>query len=159
MANNPQSSQLSETQYPLLSTIDSPLDLKKIPKEKLRAFAKEVREFLVDCVSQTGGHLGAGLGSVELAVALHYVFDTPTDKLVWDTGHQAYPHKILTERKELLHTIRQQNGLSGNFVIRQVRLRPNRARSHINCFGKSHSQFLYNLFSKRYGAKIFNLLF
>jgi len=130
MANNSQSLQLSEPQYPLLSTIDSPSDLKKLPKEKLRAFAKEVREFLVDCVSQSGGHLGAGLGSVEIAIALHYVFDTPTDKLVWDTGHQAYPHKILTERKELLHTIRQQYGLSG--FLR-------RSESEYDVFGAGHA--------------------
>jgi 1-deoxy-D-xylulose-5-phosphate synthase len=98
---------------PLLDTIHSPADLRKLPVQDLRTVCAEVREFLVDSVSKTGGHLGAGLGAVELAVALHYVFNTPEDKLVWDTGHQAYPHKILTGRKERMHTIRQLNGISG----------------------------------------------
>ena len=96
-----------------LQFIDTPADLRKLDVSSLRAVCSEVREFLVDSVSKTGGHLGAGLGAVELTVALHYVFDTPADKLVWDTGHQAYPHKILTGRKDLLHTIRQKDGLSG----------------------------------------------
>lgn len=104
---------MAQPKTPLLDSIHSPADLRKLPVQDLRAVCAEVREFLVDSVSKTGGHLGAGLGTVELAVALHYVFNTPDDKLVWDTGHQAYPHKILTGRKERMHTIRQMHGISG----------------------------------------------
>lgn len=96
----------------------------------LRPLCAEIREFLIDTVSKTGGHLGAGLGTVELAVALHYAFDTPTDKLVWDVGHQAYPHKILTGRKDRLHTIRQFGGLSG-FLKRK--------ESPYDVFGAGHA--------------------
>ena len=85
---------MSESQYRFLHKINSPADLRKLSVKDLRPVSTEVRDFLIDCVSKTGGHFGAGLGSVELAVALHYVFNTPEDKLVWDTGHQAYPHKI-----------------------------------------------------------------
>jgi len=101
----------SET--PLLSTINSPADLRQLSEPQLKQVCKELRTFLVDEISKIGGHLGAGLGAVELAAALHYVFDTPTDKLVWDVGHQAYPHKILTGRRERFHTIRQFGGISG----------------------------------------------
>src|SRR2546421_8045846 len=99
-------------QYPFLKNISFPEDLRKIPESDLRAVSDDVREYLVDTISQIGGHFGAGLGVVELTVALHYVFDTPKDKLIWDVGHQAYPHKILTGRKERLHTIRKKNGLA-----------------------------------------------
>lgn len=117
-------------QFKYLSSIDSPKDLKKLPVDVLPVVAKEVREFLVDVVSQVGGHLGAGLGTVELTVALHYVFDTPQDKLVWDVGHQAYPHKILTGRRDRFHTIRQLHGISG-FLKRD--------ESEYDCFGAGHA--------------------
>lgn len=99
--------------YRFLDKIDSPEDLRKIPEEHVREVADEVREFLVDTITKVGGHFGAGLGTVELTTALHYVYNTPQDKIVFDTGHQAYPHKILTGRKNELHTIRQKGGLSG----------------------------------------------
>jgi 1-deoxy-D-xylulose-5-phosphate synthase len=121
---------MSEQQYKYLVSINFPHDLRKLETQHLRELCKEVREFLVDSVSKTGGHLGAGLGAVELTVALHYVFNTPEDKLVWDTGHQAYPHKILTGRKDRLHTIRQLNGLSG-FLRRD--------ESEYDTFGAGHA--------------------
>ena len=99
-------------QYPFLKDISFPADLRKLPESDLRAVSDDVREYLIDTISQIGGHFGAGLGVVELTVALHYVFDTPKDKLIWDVGHQAYPHKILTGRKERLHTIRKKDGLA-----------------------------------------------
>ena len=98
--------------YPFLQHIDTPKDLRAYPVSDLRAICTDVREYLIDTVSQIGGHFGAGLGVVELTVALHYALNTPKDKLVWDVGHQAYPHKILTGRKERLHTIRQKDGLA-----------------------------------------------
>ncbi len=99
-------------QYPLLQHISIPEDLRKLPESDLKQVCSDVREYLVDTISKVGGHFGAGLGVVELTVALHYVFDTPKDKLVWDVGHQTYPHKILTGRKERLHTIRKKDGLA-----------------------------------------------
>jgi 1-deoxy-D-xylulose-5-phosphate synthase len=87
--------------FPLLTTIDSPSDLRRLSEDELRELTHELRTFLIDSVSRTGGHLAAGLGVVELTVALHYVFNTPVDRLVWDVGHQAYPHKILTGREPL----------------------------------------------------------
>lgn len=99
--------------YKLLNKINFPSDLKKLADSDLPLVCDEVRDFMVDTITRTGGHFGAGLGVIELTVALHYVFDTPKDKIVFDTGHQGYPHKILTGRKELLHTIRQRSGLSG----------------------------------------------
>src|ERR671910_1821260 len=104
---------MSSFAYPLLSAIASPADLRKLPAAKLAAVSKELREFLIQSVSTRGGHFAAGLGTVELTVALHYVFDTPHDRLVWDVGHQAYPHKVLTGRRDPLQTIRQPGGLSG----------------------------------------------
>lgn len=98
--------------YPLLSAIDTPHDLRKLPSSQLRQVSNEVRQYMVDVICQVGGHFGAGLGVVELTVAAHYAFNTPEDKIIIDTGHQGYPHKILTGRKELLHTIRQKGGLS-----------------------------------------------
>ncbi|OOH88428.1 1-deoxy-D-xylulose-5-phosphate synthase [Pasteurellaceae bacterium 15-036681] len=97
--------------YPLLSQINSPEDLRLLPKEQLQPLCDELRSYLLECVSQTSGHLASGLGVVELTVALHYVYQTPFDQLIWDVGHQAYPHKILTGRKEQMHTIRQKNGV------------------------------------------------
>jgi len=97
----------------LLDKINYPSDLRKLKKEELKQLAKELREELIDVVSTTGGHLGAGLGVVELTVALHYVFNTPKDKLVWDVGHQSYPHKIITGRRDKIRTLRKGGGLSG----------------------------------------------
>ena len=110
--------------------IETPADLRTLDVQDLRILSKEIRDFLVDSISKTGGHLGAGLGAIELAVALHYVFDTPKDKLVWDVGHQAYPHKILTGRKSRFHTIRQLNGISG--FLR-------RSESEYDTFGAGHA--------------------
>jgi len=114
----------------LLDKIKYPSDLRKIEKKHLKQVAKELREELIDVVSTTGGHLGAGLGVVELTVALHYVFNTPYDKLVWDVGHQAYPHKIITGRREKIRTLRQGDGLSG-FT--------KRSESEYDPFGAAHS--------------------
>jgi len=116
--------------YPLLNTIDLPADLRKLPREELTPVAKELREFLTHSVSLSGGHFSAGLGTVELTVALHYVYDTPNDQLVWDVGHQAYPHKILTGRKEKMPTIRTKDGVSAF---------PKRKESEYDAFGVGHS--------------------
>jgi 1-deoxy-D-xylulose-5-phosphate synthase len=97
----------------LLDKINSPADLKKISRDDLPELAEEIRWAIVDVVSQTGGHLAPSLGAVELAIAIHYVFDTPRDKVIWDVGHQAYAHKLLTGRREQFHTLRQFNGISG----------------------------------------------
>jgi len=95
--------------YKYLQNINFPSDIKKLSESELKKLADEVREELINVVSETGGHLGAGLGVVELTVALHYIFDTPNDKLVWDVGHQTYPHKILTGRKDKIRTLRQKD--------------------------------------------------
>lgn len=121
---------MSELHFQYFDRINDPADLRKLDVKDLRAVCTELREFLVDSVSKTGGHLGAGLGSVEIAVALHYVFNTPHDKLVWDTGHQAYPHKLLTGRKDKFHTLRQLNGISG--FLR-------RSESIYDVFGAGHA--------------------
>ena len=118
------------TEKNLLDQIQYPTDLRKLKKEKLKQLAKELREELINVVSTTGGHLGAGLGVVELTVALHYVFNTPKDKLVWDVGHQAYPHKIITGRKDNIRTLRKGGGLSG-FT--------KRSESEYDPFGAAHS--------------------
>ena len=115
---------------PLLDRIDTPADLRRFPESDLRQIADELRAELIDAVSITGGHFGAGLGVVELTVALHYVFDTPHDRLIWDVGHQAYPHKILTGRRDRIRTIRQGGGLSG-FT--------KRSESEYDPFGAAHS--------------------
>ena len=96
-----------------LKKINSPEDLKSLNIEDLKILSTELREELIEIVSKTGGHLGAGLGVVELTVALHFIFNSPKDKLIWDVGHQAYPHKILTGRRKDLHTLRQKDGISG----------------------------------------------
>ncbi|HMS07882.1 MAG TPA: 1-deoxy-D-xylulose-5-phosphate synthase N-terminal domain-containing protein, partial [Pyrinomonadaceae bacterium] len=96
-----------------LSEINSPADLRQLKVEDLQEVADEVRQFIIDTCARIGGHTGASLGAVELAVAMHYVFDTPHDRLVWDVGHQAYAHKILTGRRDSFHTIKQYGGLSG----------------------------------------------
>jgi 1-deoxy-D-xylulose-5-phosphate synthase len=115
---------------PLLDRIREPADLRRLPREALPRLADELRRETIDAVSVTGGHLGAGLGVVELTVALHHVFDTPHDRLVWDVGHQAYPHKILTGRRDRIRTLRQPGGLSG-FT--------RRAESAYDPFGAAHS--------------------
>ena len=97
----------------LLDKINSPKDLKKIAREDLPELALEIRQKIVDVVSRTGGHLASNLGVVELTIALHYVFDVPQDKIIWDVGHQAYTHKLLTGRKDRFHTLRQHGGISG----------------------------------------------
>ena len=99
--------------YPLLSTINDPADLRRMPREKLAPLADELRAFVLESVSQTGGHLSSNLGTVELTVAIHHVYNLPFDRLIWDVGHQSYPHKILTGRRELMPTLRQLNGMSG----------------------------------------------
>jgi 1-deoxy-D-xylulose-5-phosphate synthase len=114
----------------MLNTINDPADLRKLEREALPALADELRQFVIDSVSKTGGHLSSNLGTVELSIALHYVFDTPRDRIVWDVGHQSYPHKILTGRRERMNTLRQFNGLSGF---------PRRAESEYDTFGTGHS--------------------
>jgi 1-deoxy-D-xylulose-5-phosphate synthase len=116
--------------YPLLDAIAAPADLRQLPVAKLPEVAQELRQFLIHTVSGRGGHFAAGLGAVELAVALHYVFDTPHDRLVWDVGHQAYPHKVLTGRRDRLHTIKQPGGLAPF---------PTRSESEYDTFGVGHS--------------------
>lgn len=103
----------SNSATPLLDRVKNPADLRTLAEGELRQLADELRAEVIDAVSQTGGHLGAGLGVVELTVALHYVFNTPEDRIIWDVGHQAYPHKILTGRRDRIRTLRQGGGLSG----------------------------------------------
>ena len=98
---------------PLFDQVDTPEDLKKLPREQLEALCAELRQVIMDTVALTGGHLGSGMGVVELTVALHYLYDFKDDRLVWDVGHQCYPHKLLTGRKDRFHTLRQKDGLSG----------------------------------------------
>jgi len=121
---------LTRPETPLLDSIDSPADLKSLDVAELDSLARELRLFLLYSVGQTGGHFGAGLGVVELTIALHYVFNTPEDRLVWDVGHQAYPHKILTGRRERMLTMRQAGGLAAF---------PSRAESEYDTFGVGHS--------------------
>ena len=116
--------------YPLLETIASPADLRRLPAAKLTVLAQELRQFLIQSVATRGGHFAAGLGTVELTIALHYVFNTPDDRLVWDVGHQAYPHKVLTGRRDKLHTIKQDAGLAPF---------PTRSESEYDTFGVGHS--------------------
>lgn len=116
--------------WPLLESVESTADLRQLPKAKLPELARQLRSYLLDTVSTTGGHLAAGLGTVELTIALHYVFNTPTDKLVWDVGHQTYAHKILTGRRHRMPTLRQKDGLAGF---------PKRCESEYDTFGTGHS--------------------
>ncbi|MBY0394093.1 MAG: 1-deoxy-D-xylulose-5-phosphate synthase, partial [Novosphingobium sp.] len=115
---------------PLLDQVDTPDDLRKLAPSQLRQLADELRAEMIASVGQTGGHLGSGLGVVELTTAIHYVFDTPRDRLIWDVGHQAYPHKILTGRRSRMRTLRQGGGLSG-FT--------KRSESEYDPFGTAHS--------------------
>src|SRR5829696_3782958 len=114
----------------MLDAIKSPADLRLLDESRLKELADELRAETINAVSVTGGHLGAGLGVVELTVALHYVFDTPSDRLIWDVGHQAYPHKILTGRRDRIRTLRKADGLSG-FT--------KRTESEYDPFGAAHS--------------------
>ena len=116
--------------YPLLETIDSPTDLRKLERRQLTQIAAELRDFLIESVSQTGGHLSSNLGTVELTIALHYVFNTPEDRLVWDVGHQCYPHKVLTGRRAGMDRMRMRHGLAGF---------PKRCESPYDTFGVGHS--------------------
>ena len=116
--------------YKFLDNINFPSDLRKLTENDLHKVSDEVRQEMISAVSETGGHLGAGLGVVELTVALHYVFNTPNDRLIWDVGHQTYPHKILTGRKNKIRTLRQGKGLSG-FT--------KRSESEYDPFGAAHS--------------------
>ena len=116
--------------YTLLDRVNTPSDLRQLPESQLKQFSDELREFLIDSVSNSGGHFGSGLGTVELTVALHYVFDTPHDRIVWDVGHQAYPHKILTGRKDRIETIKKKDGLAPF---------PKRFESEYDTFGVGHS--------------------
>jgi 1-deoxy-D-xylulose-5-phosphate synthase len=115
---------------PLLASVNAPQDLRRLPRAQLRALADELRSYLLESVAKTGGHLSSNLGTVELSVALHYVFQTPEDRIVWDVGHQTYPHKILTGRRDRMSTLRQLGGLSGF---------PQRAESEFDTFGTAHS--------------------
>ncbi len=121
---------MTTASYPLLQTINDPADLRQLPRAQLGALADELRAFVLESVSKTGGHLSSNLGTVELTVALHYVFNTPQDRLVWDVGHQTYPHKILTGRRERMGTLRQLGGISGF---------PQRSESPYDAFGTAHS--------------------
>ena len=121
---------MPKNKYPLLHTINDPQDLRDLPRAQLRELSDELRAYLLGSVAQTGGHLGSNLGTVELTVALHYVYNTPHDRVVWDVGHQTYPHKILTGRRDRMGTLRQLGGLSGF---------PQRAESDYDTFGTAHS--------------------
>src|SRR5881275_2775550 len=114
----------------LLDRVKSPADLREMTREELPTLAADLRARLIDVCSRTGGHIGAGLGVVELTVALHYVFDTPRDQLVWDVGHQGYPHKVLTGRNLEMETLRQENGVSGFLK---------RTESSYDAFGAGHA--------------------
>ena len=117
---------------PLLDTVGTPDALRRLERKQLRQLADELRGEMIDTVGTTGGHLGSGLGVVELTVALHYVFDTPDDRLIWDVGHQAYPHKILTGRRDRIRTLREGGGLSG-FTRRVGSSASSCASSPTNC--------------------------
>src|SRR5687767_15462588 len=114
----------------LLELINSPADLRRLPRAELAQLARELREFVLQSVSKTGGHLSSNLGTVELTIALHYVFNTPHDRIVWDVGHQTYPHKILTGRRDRMQSLRQLGGLAGF---------PARHESEYDAFGTAHS--------------------
>src|SRR6188768_3355049 len=114
----------------LLENINDPADLRRLPRTQLAGLADELRAYVLDSVSKTGGHLSSNLGTVELTIALHYVFNTPEDRIVWDVGHQTYPHKILTGRRERMASLRQLGGLAGF---------PTRAESEYDTFGTAHS--------------------
>ena len=116
--------------YPLLATVNEPAALRKMSRGELKTLARELREFVLESVSQTGGHLSSNLGTVELTIALHTVYETPHDRFVWDVGHQTYPHKILTGRRDRMGSLRQFGGISGF---------PLRSESEYDAFGTAHS--------------------
>ena len=120
----------THSNWSLLESIDSPEDVRKLNRLQLKELSRQLREFLLYSVSSTGGHLAAGLGTIELTVALHAVFNTPYDRLVWDVGHQSYPHKILTGRREAMTGLRQKGGIAGF---------PKREESEYDAFGTGHS--------------------
>src|SRR5947209_17941367 len=115
---------------PLLPAIASPADLRRLTRAQLPQVAQELRAYVLDSVARTGGHLSSNLGTIELTIALHYVFETPEDRIVWDVGHQTYPHKILTGRREAMARLRMNEGISGF---------PRRAESRYDTFGTAHS--------------------
>jgi len=119
-----------QSKWPLLETINSPEELRTLPESQLPELARQLRLFLLDSLSNTGGHLSAGLGAIEITIALHYVFNTPEDRLVWDVGHQTYPHKILTGRRKQMKRLRQKDGIAGF---------PKRQESEFDTFGTGHS--------------------
>jgi len=127
---NRHKSRMSNPTYPLLDRIDSPADLRAMPESELPLLADELRSYLIETIGRVGGHFAGNLGTIELTLALHYVYDTPNDRLVWDVGHQTYPHKILTGRRQQIHTIRQHGGLAPF---------PKRAESPYDTFGVGHS--------------------
>ena len=116
--------------YPILDRVEMPSDIRDLDLKELESLASDIREYILDTISKTGGHLAAGLGTVELSIALHYVFNTPVDKIIWDIGHQCYPHKILTGRKNKLDSVRKYNGISGFLKIKE---------SNYDVFGAGHS--------------------
>ena len=116
--------------YDLLQTIANPAALRNLTRDQLPEVAKQLRAYILESVSQSGGHLSSNLGTVELTIALHYVFQTPDDRVIWDVGHQSYPHKILTGRREQMPTLRQLGGISGF---------PRRCESEYDAFGTAHS--------------------
>lgn len=119
-----------EKEYPLLAKIDSPVELRKLNPEQLQELASQLRQYMIESVSKTGGHLAPSLGTVDLTIALHYIFNTPDDKIIWDVGHQAYAHKILTGRRDQMDSLRQKDGVSGF---------PKRGESEYDAFGVGHS--------------------
>jgi len=121
---------MKNNDYSFLDKVDYPSDLKKFNDNELKLLADDIRNYILDVISKTGGHLAAGLGTVELSISLHHIFDTPRDKIIWDIGHQCYPHKILTGRKKKLHTIRKYKGISGFLKIDE---------SEYDVFGAGHS--------------------
>ena len=120
----------SQDGYPLLCTIQTPADLRRLPERALSDVARELRRYLVESVSRSGGHFAAGLGALELTIALHYLYDTPHDRIVWDVGHQSYPHKILTGRRDQMHSVRKWGGISPF---------PKRSESPYDTFGVGHA--------------------
>jgi len=127
---NTQNSTLGSPVYDLLKSVNYPHELRRLDERQLKQLANELRAFLLESVSQTGGHLSSNLGTVELTIALHYVFDTPHDRIVWDVGHQTYGHKVLTGRRAGMDRMRMWGGLSGF---------PRREESEYDCFGTAHS--------------------
>ncbi len=124
------SAMIDSTRYPRLARIDTPIQLREFDEAELPEIADELRAYLIDSVGRSGGHFGAGLGVIELTVALHYLYDTPDDRIVWDVGHQTYPHKILTGRRERIHTVKQAGGVAPF---------PKREESEYDTFGVGHS--------------------